>query len=79
MATEIQVYQQLAQAYRKDSGRCGGVVLIWENEVYGWRDVLRDANTERPGAIAVDDDGHLFEATGGDDQNGAHHWVVVKQ
>ncbi|WP_262017359.1 hypothetical protein [Serratia liquefaciens] len=31
-----------------------GVVLIWAGEVYGWKNCLRDAQHERPGAIAVD-------------------------
>ena len=54
-----------------------GVVLIWCNEVYGWKNSLRDAKCERPGAIAVDATGNIFEAQGGDDYNGAKHWVAL--
>nr|WP_254176728.1 antirestriction protein ArdR [Pseudomonas fluorescens]AWH58615.1 Hypothetical protein [Pseudomonas fluorescens] len=57
--------------------RRGGVVLVWQGEVYGWKNCLRDAVHERPGAYAVDDAGHVFIAEGGDDQNGAKCWVVV--
>ncbi|TPG88573.1 antirestriction protein ArdR [Pseudomonas caspiana] len=57
--------------------RQAGVVLIWQGEVYGWKNKLRDAVHERPGAYAVDEEGHLFIAEGGDDRNGAKCWVVV--
>lgn len=32
----------------------GGVVLVWEGVVYGWENELRDPESERPGAYAVD-------------------------
>lgn len=57
--------------------RRGGVVLVWQGEVYGWKNCLRDAVHERPGAYAVDEAGHVFIAEGGDDQSGAKCWVVV--
>ena len=57
--------------------RYGGVVLVWQGEVYGWKNRLRDAVHERPGAYAIDESGHVFIAEGGDDQNGAKCWVVV--
>ncbi|APQ05661.1 ArdR protein [Pseudomonas syringae pv. actinidiae] len=55
----------------------GGVVLVWEGEVYGWKDELRDPDSERPGAYAVDKAGLVFRAEGGDDYNGAKAWVAV--
>ncbi|MHC8347730.1 antirestriction protein ArdR [Pseudomonas sp. RT6P73] len=57
--------------------RRGGVVLVWDGQVYGWKNCLRDAIHERPGAYAVDEDGHVFVAEGGDEYNGAKCWVVV--
>jgi len=57
--------------------RHDGVVLVWRGEVYGWKNKLRDAVHERPGAYAVDEAGHVFIAEGGDDRNGAKCWVVV--
>jgi hypothetical protein len=42
-----------------------------------WKNCLRDAVLERPGAYAIDESGHVFIADGGDDQNGAKCWVVV--
>jgi hypothetical protein len=59
--------------------RRGGVVLIWQGDVYGWKDGVRNADHERPGAYAVDEAGHVFIAEGGDDQNGAKGWVAVNQ
>lgn len=57
--------------------RRGGVVLVWQGEVYGWKNQLRDASHERPGAYAVDEAGNVFIAEGGDDRHGAKGWVVV--
>ena len=54
-----------------------GVVLIFDGEVYGWKNCLRDANHERPDVIAVDADYHVFMAVGGDDQEGAKGWITV--
>lgn len=60
-----------------NQGRPGGVVLVWDGAVYGWKNSLRDAAQERPGAYAVDEDESVFIADGGDDDNGAKCWVVV--
>lgn len=54
-----------------------GVVLLWEGAVYGWKNCLRDAGHERPGAYAVDEAGHVFIAEGGEDYDGAKCWVAV--
>ena len=54
-----------------------GVVLIWDGEVYGWKNCLRDAIHERPNAVAVDEQGRVFRAEGGNDYDGAKCWVVV--
>lgn len=61
----------------RNPDRHGGVVLVWQGEVYGWKNKLRDALHERPGAYAVDEAGHVFIAEGGDDRSGAKCWVVV--
>lgn len=58
-------------------GHDAGVVLVWDGEGYGWKNCLRDASHERPGALAVDADGNVYRAEGGDDQDGARAWVVV--
>lgn len=53
-----------------------GVVLVWNNEAYGWKDKLRNPEHEQPGAYAVDDENRVFIATGGNDYDGAKCWVV---
>ncbi|AKK99123.1 MAG: antirestriction protein ArdR [Enterobacter hormaechei] len=55
------------------------VVLIWDGEAYGWKNVLRDPQHERPGAIAVDAEGNMFIAEGGNDYDGAKCWVVFQE
>lgn len=54
-----------------------GVVLIWQNKAYGWKNKLRDPQSERPGVYAVDDDGHIFKTEGGNDYDGAAIWAKV--
>lgn len=71
------LHATVAQWRLGNQERRGGVVLVWQGEVYGWKNCLRDAVHERPGAYAVDDAGHVFIAEGGGDQNGAKCWVVV--
>lgn len=69
---------ETARQWRSDhTEHSGGVVLIWQGTVYGWKDCLRDANQERPGVYAVDEAGQIFIADGGDDYNGADTWVDV--
>lgn len=76
---------QLIQALRSTAAkwRAGnqdhrdGVVLVWEGEVYGWKNDLRDPASERPGAYAVDKVGLVFKAEGGNDYDGAESWVAV--
>jgi len=53
-----------------------GVVLIWNNKAYAWKNVLRKPEHEQPSAIAVDVDGHVFIAEGGNDYDGAKCWVA---
>ncbi|HFW1439425.1 TPA: antirestriction protein ArdR [Salmonella enterica subsp. enterica serovar Typhimurium] len=54
-----------------------GIVLIWKKTAYGWKNCLRDAQDEQPGAIGVDRDGNIFIAEGGNDYDGAKCWVVL--
>lgn len=72
-------YAQIAKNWRltQPENRKTGVVLIWQNEVYGWKNCLRDAAHERPNAIAVDEKGHVFVAHGGNDYDGAKGWIAV--
>ncbi|GHN94396.1 hypothetical protein MY006_50330 [Escherichia coli] len=55
----------------------GGVVLIWQGAVYGWKNELRDPQHEQPGAVAVDESGGVFVAEGGNEYDGAKCWVAA--
>ncbi|WP_219096280.1 antirestriction protein ArdR [Pseudomonas sp. UMAB-40] len=78
MSELIRALHTTATHWRKaNQEHRGGVVLIWQGEVYGWKDCVRDASHERPGVYAVDEAGHVFIAEGGDYQNGAKAWVAV--
>jgi hypothetical protein len=66
----------LASNWRKSNREYeGGVVLIWQLSVYGWKDTLRDVQEEQPGAFAIDVDGNIFVAEGGDSYSGGRRWV----
>lgn len=74
----IETLRLTSARWRADNQEhCDGVVLVWGGVVYGWKNELRDPESERPGAYAVDKAGLVFKATGGDDYNGAKAWVAV--
>ncbi len=78
MALLIEALRATATKWRAGNPEhSGGVVLVWEGEVYGWKNELRDPASERPRAYAVDKAGLVFQAEGGDDYNGAEAWVAV--
>ncbi len=56
-----------------------GVVLVYLGTAYGWKDRLRDPQHERPGALAIDPRGVIFEAVGGNDQDGAKAWEEIER
>lgn len=69
----------IATHYRRFiPANAGGIVLIWRGQAYGWKDALRDPQSERPGVYAVDDDQQVYIAKGGNDYDGAQRWEAVK-
>jgi len=69
---------EIAEQYRRNNPeRLGGVVLIWQGQEYGWKNELRDPQSERPGAYAVDAKGNIWKAVGGNDYDGAERWEAV--
>lgn len=74
-------YVAIAERWREQNAEhaSSGVVLIWEGKAYGWKNCLRNAEHERPNAIAVDMSGHVFIAQGGNDYDGAKCWVVIEK
>ncbi|MGC3103735.1 antirestriction protein ArdR [Pseudomonas aeruginosa] len=80
MKSAINEIRAVARTYRNaNPDYPGGVVLVWQGDAYGWKDKLRDAGHEQPGAYAVDESGHVFVAEGGDSYNGAKEWVAVAE
>lgn len=67
------------RAAQPDHRMTGGVVLVWDGEVYGWKDRLRDPQHERPGVLAVDVRGRVWQAVGGTYQGGAKAWDEIEQ
>lgn len=68
---------EAVRAYRQEHNKSAGVVLVYGNEVYGWKNALRDPQHERPGALAVDVDEKVYTAVGGNDQDGAERWEIT--
>lgn len=78
MSTLIETLRATASEWRaRYPGHAGGIVLVWQETAYGWKDSLRDPGQDRPGSYAVDEAGHVFIARGGDDYNGAECWVTI--
>lgn len=72
------MYTQIANTYRNETGRRGGVVVIYDGQVSGWMNELRDPQHWCPGCIAVDQDGNQWQAVGGNDYDGANEWKSGK-
>lgn len=51
-----------------------GVVILFNDEAIGWMNTLRDPQNWQPGALAIDTQGNLWIATGGDSYSGAGQW-----
>ncbi|WP_409286863.1 antirestriction protein ArdR [Pseudomonas guariconensis] len=78
MGLSLESMRLMATQWRtRNQEYSGGVVLVWENAVYGWKNELRDAHQERPGAYAIDTDGAIFIAAGGNKNAGAERWDTV--
>lgn len=54
-----------------------GVAVVYQGEVVGWIDKLRDPHHWQPGSIAVDKQGRQWQASGGDANNGAALWLPL--
>jgi hypothetical protein len=68
-----------AAQWRQDNGYVdkGGVIVIYRDEVQGWVNELRDPSSWQPGCIATDSDGNQWQASGGNDQDGAAEWRPI--
>ncbi|HDL1114034.1 MULTISPECIES: hypothetical protein [Pasteurellaceae] len=70
----------IAQEYRQSNKNTypfmleHGYIRIFQGKAYGWCAEKGEAKTERPTALIVSLSGEVFEATGGNDINGAKRW-----
>ena len=74
MATPIDI----AQRWRQENGYAGrgGVVVLFNGEVQGWVNKLRNPDHWQPGCIAVDEQGHSWTTIAGSERNGALMWLA---
>ena len=71
--------QRQIQQWRSEFNlqNAGGLIVFFKNEIQGWINELRDPQTWAPGCVAVDDQGHCWQSTGGDAYRGAQKWCAV--
>jgi hypothetical protein len=55
----------------------GGVVVVFDGDVQGWCDELRNPEHWQPGCIAVDVDGFCWQTVGGTVYEGAESWQLI--
>lgn len=69
----VQALLEQAESFRQAHPELAkhGFVLIYEDEVTGWKQRLLHPETELPGAYAVGVDSTIFLACGGDRMRGA--------
>jgi hypothetical protein len=78
-ASIMKNHLETANRFRRERGHAGGVVVIFNGEVSGWMNELRDPQHWAPGCIAIDADGNAWLATGGNDYDGAARWTPTRQ
>jgi len=74
---EINV-SDLARKYRDKIGRYNGVVVVFDGEVNGWMNELRDPDGWVPGCVAIDSQERCFISVGGNDYDGSKEWRAIK-
>ncbi|ODB85600.1 hypothetical protein A3194_12240 [Candidatus Thiodiazotropha endoloripes] len=70
---------RISTQWRRENGYqgYGGVVVLFDGEVQGWCNQLRDPDHWRSGCIAIDELGQHWEAVGGNEQFGALDWRIL--
>lgn len=69
----------LAAGFREANPKLAehGFVTIYKGTVTGWKRTLNRPGTEVPGAYAVGADASIFRACGGDEEHGAHAFLLA--
>ena len=69
----------LAAGFRESNPKLAehGFVTIYKGTVTGWKRTLNRPGTEVPGAYAVGADASIFRACGGDEEHGAHAFLLA--
>lgn len=72
---------KLAQLWRSenDYARKGGVVIVFNNEVAGWCNELRDPQHWIAGCVAIDEESNCWVAIAGNDYDGALMWLPMRE
>jgi hypothetical protein len=67
--------QEIATQYRHDHNHENGYIVIYREEVQAWSvDPLPES--WKPGTVAIDPDGKVMTAVGGNDYDGAQAWEI---
>lgn len=78
-AADLRALAQMADDWRTRHGRSGGVVVFSRGVVSSWVNELRNPEHWVPGVIAIDEDGAGWQATGGNDFDGATWWRPLNE
>lgn len=72
--------EALTAAWRTENGYAGkgGVVVVFNEEVQGWVNTLRNPEHWVAGCFAVNELGEIWQTIGGDENNGALMWLPMK-
>ncbi|MDO8706027.1 MAG: hypothetical protein Q7J84_13880 [Sulfuricaulis sp.] len=70
---------KIAKKWLRDTGRNGGVVVLYGGDVAGWMNELRNPDHFEPGCVTVDACGNEYEAVGGNSRDGANAWQPIKR
>lgn len=73
----IHKVSNIAKKYRSEIGRHDGVVIIFDGEISGWMNELRNPERWIPGCIAIDSHDRSFRAVGGSKYDGAKDWKEI--
>ncbi len=72
---DIEKLIEEAKAYREKSASDQGVVVLFNGDVAGWMNELRNPELWAPGAIAIDAESRVFIAEGGNNYDGSYRWI----